>query len=238
MTDDMPLFDLSQLNFEEFVSFFFDHDMEKEEYWYQEPDLLDFNAFDDKGVSSPPVIVKHMTRLFTDFSAVASRYSLPQINAGIWAMFGYGGFQLEKHLWLPAAPLGERLRCIRSMYFVYSDYVAKSTVEVMENCFDLWWDAVASSFWEQMDFELKIDKGDALSLKAEQRALLDAMFETLSNILALPDPRTQGFTLHGLGHLHHPGVRDLVQHFLDEHREDFTAEGIEWIEQCRDGTVM
>ena len=238
MADDMPLFDLSQLNFEEFVSFLFDHDMEKEEYWYHEPALHTFNTFNDKDVSSPSIIVKHMTRLFTEFSAVASRYSLPQINAGIWAMLGYGGFQLEKHLWLPAAPPDERLACIRSMYFVYSDYVAKSTVEVMENCFDLWWDAVASGFWEQMDFELKINQGDTLSLNAEHRALLDAMFETLSKILALPDLRTQGYALHGLGHLHHPGVRDLVQHFLDEHRQDLTAEGIDWVEQCRDGTVM
>ncbi len=238
MTDDMPLFDLSQLTFEEFVSFFFNHDIEKEEYWYQEAALQNFNDFDDKGVSSPAVIVEHMTRLFTEFSAVASRYSLPQINTGIWAMFGYGGFRLEKHLWLPAVPLGERLSCIRSMYFVYSDYVAKSTVEVMENCFDMWWDTVASGFWEQMTFDLKIDEGDVLSLKAEHRALLDAMFETLSRILALPDPRTQGFALHGLGHLHHPGVRDLVQHFLDDHREDFTPEGIQWVERCRDGTVM
>jgi hypothetical protein len=238
MADDMPLFDLSQLNFEEFVSFLFDHDMEKEEYWYHEPALHTFNTFNDKDVSSPSIIVKHMTRLFTEFSAVASRYSLPQINAGIWAMLGYGGFQLEKHLWLPAAPLDERLACIRSMYFVYSDYVVKSTVEVMENCFDLWWDAVASGFWEQMDFELKINQGDTLSLNAEHRALLDAMFETLSKILALPDLRTQGYALHGLGHLHHPGVRDLVQHFLDEHRQDLTAEGIDWVEQCRDGTVM
>jgi len=124
------------------------------------------------------------------------------------------------------------------VYFVYSDYVAKSTVEVMENCFDMWWDVVASGFWEQIHFDLKIDKGDVLSLKAEHRALLDAMFETLSNILALPDPRTQGFALHGLGHLHHPGVRDLVQRFLDDHGKDFTPEGIQWVERCRDGTVM
>jgi hypothetical protein len=33
-------------------------------------------------------------------------------------------------------------------------------------------------------------------------------------------------------------VRDLVQHFLDDHREDFTTEGIQWVERCRDGTVM
>ena len=48
MTDDIPLFDLSQLNFEEFVSFFFNHDIDKEEYWYQEAALQNFDDFDDK----------------------------------------------------------------------------------------------------------------------------------------------------------------------------------------------
>jgi hypothetical protein len=238
MADDMPLFDLSLMTFEEFVSFFFDHDVQKEEYWYHNPALENFNDFDDEGVSSPSVVVEYMARLFTEFSAVASRFSLPQINAGIWGMFSYGGLRLQKHLWLPSAPLPQRLDCIRAMYLVYSEYVAKSAEEVMENCFDIWWDFVASSFWEQMRFTDKIEERDALSLSAEHRALLDSMFETLSKILALPDARTRVFALHGLGHLHHPKVPDLLQHFLDENRADFTPEGIDWVERCRDGTIM
>jgi hypothetical protein len=64
------------------------------------------------------------------------------------------------------------------------------------------------------------------------------MFQTLSRILALSDPRAQEYALHGLGHLHHPEVRNLVQGFLDKHRDEFPPEGIRWVEQCRDGTVM
>jgi hypothetical protein len=237
MAEGMPLFDLSEMSFEEFVSFFFDHDIQEEEYWYQDPALENFHDFDDEGVSSPATIVEHMIRLFKDFPNVASRFSPPQINAGIWAMFSWGGFRLHKHLWLQAAPLAQRLCCIRSMYFVFSDFVAKSTVEMMENCFDMWWDMVASGFWAQLHFDNKTNQ-DVTSLNTEQLALLDAMFETLSKILALPDSRTQMFALHGLGHLHHPGVRDLIQHFLDERREDFTPEGVHWVEKCRDGTVM
>ncbi len=153
-------------------------------------------------------------------------------------MFSYGGFRLQKHLCLPTAPLLQRLECIRSMYFVYSDHVAKSTVQVMENCFNMWWDSVASGFWEQLGFSDNIAESDVSCLSAEQTALLDAMFETLSKILALPDARTQECALHGLGHLHHPGVRGLVQQFLDEHRSEFTAVGIKWVERCRDGSVM
>ncbi|HZU33033.1 MAG TPA: hypothetical protein VFB79_18095 [Candidatus Angelobacter sp.] len=236
MLDGLPFLDLSQLKFEEFLSFFFDHDIQKEEYWYLEPDFQNSNHFDDKDVSSPRVIVEHLTRLFTEFAAIAPRYSPPQINAGIWAMFC--GFQIQKYLWFPSTPLERRVSCIRSMYFVYSDYVAKSSVEVMENCFDMWWESVASGFWAQMHFDCKSNEGDVLSLNAEHKALLNAMFETLTKILALTDTRTQIYALHGLGHLHHPGVRDLVQQFLDEHRNNFTSEGINWVEKCRDGTVM
>jgi hypothetical protein len=64
------------------------------------------------------------------------------------------------------------------------------------------------------------------------------MFDTLSKILALPDDRTQGYALHGLGHLHHPGVCKLVQDFLDKNRSEMSDDGIRWVEQCRDGIVM
>jgi hypothetical protein len=234
----VALFDLSQLTFDEFVSFLFDHDIDTEEHWYDDPELSNFNDFNEKGVAAPQLVVAHMTRLFRDFAAIASRYSSRQINAGIWAMFSYGPFRLQKHLWLASAPLLERVACVRAMYRVYSDYVAKSTVEVMENCFNMWWDAVASGFWDQMYFDHKIADGDVAALTGEQKALLDEMFDTLSRILALPDWRTQACALHGLGHLHHPGVRDRVQRFLDENRAELSPEGIAWVERCRDGTVM
>jgi hypothetical protein len=124
------------------------------------------------------------------------------------------------------------------MYNVYADFVAKSEVEVMENCFDIWWDSIASGFWNEMSFARGVREGDVASLDSENCALLDSMFDTLSAILALPDKRTQQYALHGLGHLHHPGVHDLVQAFIDANRGAFSSDGLQWVEQCRDGTVM
>jgi len=167
--DDVPLFDLSQLTFDEFVSFFFD--METDQHWDRDPDLVNFSDFNDKGVASPQMIVAHMTRLFVEFADIASRFSLEQINAGIWAMFSYGPFRLQKHLWLPSAPLQERLECIRSIYIVYSSYVTKASVKVMENCFLMWWDLVAGGFWQQLNFDHKIAEGNISSLNEEQRQL-------------------------------------------------------------------
>ena len=212
--------------------------MEAEEFWYQDPALLGWDLFDDAAVKTPSVVVDHMTHLFTNFADVVDAFSLPQINAGIWAMFGPDPFVLHKHLWLPSVPLSNRTACIASMYVVYSGYVSKSQLPVMENCFSMWWDFIATGFWEYVDFTEKIAEGDVTRLSREQLALLDSLFETLSKILALPDWRTQQFALHGLGHLHHPGVRGLVQNFLNRHRPDLSPEGMLWIEQCRDGTVM
>src|SRR6266567_2262880 len=88
MADDSPLFDLSQLNFDEFVSFFFNHDIEAEEFWHQDPALATYGIFGEHDKPSSSLTVGHMTRLFTNFAEVASTFSLPQVNAGIWAMLG------------------------------------------------------------------------------------------------------------------------------------------------------
>jgi hypothetical protein len=158
------VFDLSQLTFDEFVSFFFDRDVVAEEHWYQDPALANLHDFDDEDIAPPRVIVGHMTRLFTNFADVTSGFSVQQIDAAIWAMFTYGSFRLQKHHWLPSALLPQRLEYIRAMYFVYSDYVAKSTVPVMENCFSMWWDFVANGFWEQLLTD-SIEQGDVSSLR-------------------------------------------------------------------------
>jgi len=229
------LFDLSHLTYDEFVNFFFEHDMVTEEKWYHDPELFDFDNFIGEGASSPQTVVEHMTHLFTQFDHEVSKFSPGQVNAGIWAMFSIDPFHLQRYLWLPSIPLTQRLACIRSMYNVYADHVAKSRAHVMENCFDMWWDLVAGGFWQDLP---NIKPGDIKALNEEQNTLLDTMFETLSKILALPDERTQGYALHGLGHLHHPGVRQIVQRYLDSRRHELEADGIKWVEKCRDGTVM
>jgi hypothetical protein len=78
-------------------------------------------------------------------------------------------------------------------------------------------------------------RGDPSKLDTESRVVLDAMFETLSRILEIPDRETQRCALHGLGHLQHPGVHDLVQRFIETSGAEL---GLKWLEQCRDGSVL
>lgn len=240
LTDDaVNTLDLSSKTFEGFVAFFFARDVvsddEQFDYFLREPSG---EQYDEAVSSSPEIVIGHMTKLFSEFGHIASMYSLAQLNQGIWGLLGEN-LRLHELLWDSSVPLEERVQCIRSMYSVYSDFVSKSEVEAMENCFDMWWDLILHGFWFQPKlFEQRIQMGDVSKLDTESRRLLDVMFETLKHILDLTDARTQGYALHGLGHLHHPGVRETVQKFINTHKAELTEQGLQWLERCRDGTVM
>jgi hypothetical protein len=240
VTEELKNLDLSSKSFSEFVTFFFDREVVK----LDPPndsfvvDFLQVGHFDESMPSSPEIIVEYMTKLFSEFGQIAPKYSLSQLDQGIWNLLGES-LALYGLLWDSSIPLVKRLECIRSMYSVYSDFVARSDVEVMENCFDMWWDLLGHGFWWQLKlYEAGTKTGDVRKLDSESRTLLDVMFDTLRRILELPDPRTQHFALHGLGHLHHPSVQGTVQEYIDRHKSELTGQELRWVEQCRDGTVM
>jgi hypothetical protein len=240
LDEELKHLDLSSKSFDEFVAFFFDREVVKLEppNDFFVADFFQIGHFDESIPSSPEIIVDYMTQLFSQFGQIAPNYSLPQLDQGIWNLLGES-LGLYRVLWDSSIPLAKRSECIRSMYSVYCDFVARSDVEVMENCFDMWWDSLGQGFWWQPRlYESGTKTGDVRKLDPESRVLLDVMFETLSRILQLPDGRTQHFALHGLGHLHHPSVQKTVQEYIDRHKSEFTAQGLHWVEQCRDGTVM
>jgi len=237
-------FDLSSLSYDQFIAFFFDRPApDSNEHLPSFPVERAEWEF-----SRPEVAVTYMTSMCKNFAAISREYSLGQLNQALWAIIGLD-FDLVQNLWDNSVSLRDRIDCIRSMYVVYSDFVAKSEAFPLENIFDMWWDLIAHNFWSQRDFfdrsalregrALKrIDTGEVSKLDSDSRALLDAMFETLRRILDLPDRRAQKFALHGLGHIHHPGVPDLVQGYIDKNRDGLTAEDLKWMEQCRDGKVL
>jgi hypothetical protein len=219
--------DLARLSFDEFVQFFFDRP-ESEPFWYADPRY----ALADVPISSP-VLIEHLTRLFLDFANATSKYSPAQISHGIWAMFS-PSFSLMDVLWDSTVPLEKRVECIRSMARLFTDFVPANDAEPLQKCFYMWWHIVVTGFWtHQGQFEAP----DLSQLDPEAATLVETMFETLKQILSVPEPRTQGYALHGLGHLQHPGVRDLVQHYIDRNKDRFTDEHVQWMEQCRDGVV-
>jgi hypothetical protein len=233
--DEVRNLDLSSYLFNEFVNFCFDRKV------VTDKELFDYFYTDSAGQrceeaipASPEVLITHMTKLFSEFGAIVPKYSLTQIDQGIWAIIG-PFFHLAGLLFDPSIQLPIRLECIRSMFYVYSGFVAKSEADLNLTGLFMWWDLVLDDFWTPpRPFVAGTYKGDASKLDAESRVLLDVLFETLNRILDLPDTETQRCALHGLGHLHHPDVRHTVQHYIDANKSELP---LEWLEECRDGTV-
>jgi hypothetical protein len=222
--------DVSELDFETFVQFFF----------ARRPLAIGesfIDAFCPNGtpfhLAYPGSVVMHVDAMCTAFRDIGSRFELRQLNQGLWAMFSVGEFELQATLWNDAVPLAERVACLRAMRVPYLEFVAGHPAPVMENAFDMWWDMLMGSFWSQRGFHRDYGR-----LDSNDKAILDAVFETLDAILGSDDPRCQWYALHGLGHLHHPRVPERVTRFMQLHANELEPADVAWLEQCRDGNVM
>jgi hypothetical protein len=101
------------------------------------------------------------------------------------------------------------------------------------------WDHICTAFWFHQSHHKKHASESYSELADDDKRLVDAMFVTLCTILELDDDRAKSCALHGLGHLHHPGVAAIVQRFIGSLRDDAKVpEAIDWLEKCRDSTVM
>ena len=240
MTEDASrILDLSARTFDEFVKFFFAREVvpDDEQFDYFLRDLSG-QQYDEAVMSSPEVVVEYMTRLFSEFGRIAPDYSLAQLDQGVWGILGEK-LHLYELLWKSSIPLPQRVQCIRAMYSVYSDFVFPLNGEVAKTGFGMWWDLILHGFWTKDAVPgQRSEWGDISKLDTESRLLLDEMFETLKRILALPDWKSQECALHGLGHLHHPAVRQTVQTYIDSNSNLLTGTRLEWVAHCRDGTVL
>ena len=253
MKDEMKNLDLSAFTFDEFVEFFFARNAvpEKEMHKYFSTDLTG-EEYDDFVPSSPNRLVGHLTALMTAFASVASKYTPVQVDQAIWGLWSIR--RLQQFLFERTVPLKSRVGCIRAMTYVYADYVSKREKDRDKDDDGgiwMWWDLIVQDFW----VELSCDKfprtylldplnhhtvelayrEDPSTIDSESCVLLDAIFETLTAILAIPNRSSQQSALHGLGHLYHPKVHDTVQRFIDSNPTGFE---LTWLEQCRDCRVL
>lgn len=224
-------FDASLLSYREFIEYFFTQPAG--ELWTLDPSGKEFILH---SLSRPETVLRHLTQFFLEFRRVAEGLPLETIDAGINGMFNAAHFELQTVIWNDSLDLNERISCVRSMYRVFSDYVATCEAEVLVGCFYMWWDNICSSFWFEQTRNLPTE--DYKLLAEQDRLLLDALFQTLVEILKVDDDRTKNCALHGLGHCHHPSVKPIVQEFIDARRSVLDARDLEWLEKCRDGTVM
>ena len=238
MDDEPKILDLSSKSYDDFVEFFFNREVVPEdELFYLYATELSGERYDEAVPSSPAILVEYMTTLFSGFGKITTKYSLSQIDQGIWGILGPSFNSLYQFVFSDLVPLSIRVECIRSMYFVYSDLVARELWPdpALTGLF-MWWDMLLDGFWS-LDRPIipGTYRGDASKLDGESRIMLDELFETLNRILNLPHLESQRCALHGLGHLGHPEVHDTVQRYIDAKKSNLP---VAWLEECRDGTVQ
>jgi len=222
-------FDLSALIYPQFLAFFFERPIvvgHKERYELFRSGIDYFIA------SNPTTVVAHVQAMCRDFSALTKVYSHEQLDQGLWAVFG-AAISCEQFLFDPTVDLGLRIDCIESMYLPFRDVVANSTIGKEDSFYFMWWDMILHTFWQMADDY----KCDYSGLSDDYKRILEAMYLTLLNILALPQQGCQWSALHGLGHLHHPLGRLAVQSYLNVHRTEVSDEDAQWVEDCGNGSI-
>jgi len=220
-------FDLSLLSYQQFLDFFFDRLVVGDENEYD----LFRSGIDSFVASNPATVVGCIQAMCQNLVELTKVYSHEQLDQGLRAVFG-AGISCEQYLFDPTVDGTLRIDCIESMYLPFRDVVARHPADVAKSFYWMWWDMILHTFWQTAG------RDDYSALNDDQKQLGETMYQTLSRILALNHRGCQWSALHGLGHLHHPLVRETVQNYLDVYRRELSDEDLHWVEACRDGSIM
>jgi hypothetical protein len=192
--------DLTDASFEEFVLFLFDRrtspDAKKQDRWYWHMEA----EFDAARICS------YYVQLFREPQFLITRFTKPQLEKGFWAIQGPNlNCSVSRIIENPNLPLSVREECIRSMSDLFEHLFSK---EPLETSVQMWWDSLCYD-WHCKN-RMRERGGEDLELQ-------DVYFQTLERVLAMESETCQGAALHGLGHLHHPRTKELIDRFIDAH---------------------
>jgi hypothetical protein len=178
-------------------------------------------------IKDPAKFVGFAARLFRNFGEIAPRYSMQQVEQGLWYLLGHA-FSLGDFLFSCKLPLDLQEECVRAMLCPFRDYYARVSQDFEGTFFYMWWDILLTAVgdWDATEED-----------RGERRSRIECfVIETLKQILGLPSKDCQLAALHGLNHLHsNPLASGVVSQYLDENRDRLTADEIEWAKACRDG---
>jgi hypothetical protein len=214
----MSYFDLRDSNFEQFVDFLFNHDVEYPEPWYFDIDLeVDYD---------PERHAQFYMRLFSDPTFLFEKYSRGQLEQGFWVIPGCNvPGAVSEIIWDERISFEQRAACVKSMFILYREFFSKDPLHTSCN---MWWDSLC--------YDYCCGNKDKV-LSDEQRKMQDVMFETLSQILDLDREECQGAALHGLGHLRHPDTESLIRAWIAKHPE-LSEDELNYAEGCIRGDIM
>jgi hypothetical protein len=224
---------LTNLSFEEWLTFVFDHPVTKPEwYWKINRDDWDANR-------EPARAVAHITFAFDNPTAAFSRFSDAQISQGLWYIISNGCSNHAFALMNGLVPLADRKRAIAAMYPLFEQLFLRrcsgnlqhldERVQGDENPLDIvcymWWDLLPLI-------------GDGVG--PDPKIITDEILDVLSRILDLDSDACQESALHGLGHWHpyqSKQVEAIVDNFLATHRQ-IRPELATYAQLARKGCVL
>jgi hypothetical protein len=200
MGDPKTQVDLMNSSYDDFVAFLFDHDVslesEGKDYWYWHVEV----EFDARK------IVAYYVRMFTQPEFLLKRYSKAQLEEGFWAIqvpnLDCSVFRIIEDSDLP---LSVRDECIGAMVDLFKCLFATAP---FDTSVQMWWDSLC---YDWHCGNRNRERG------GEDLELQDMFFQALARVLAIDSWICQGAALHGLGHLHHPQTKELIEHFVEEH---------------------
>ena len=198
--------DLTESSFEDFVAFLFDRDvsveLEGRDYWYWHVTV----EFDARRICA------YYVRLFRQPEFLLNRFTKAQLEEGFWAIHGPNlDCSVSRIIEDSDLPLSVRKECISSMEDLFERLFAK---EPFDSSVQMWWDSLCYDW--HCGNRNRESGGEDLELQ-------DSFFHTLARVLASDSWICQGAALHGLGHLHHPQTKELIERFIDKH-PSLTAE--------------
>lgn len=194
-------YDIRRFSFDQFVDFVFDHETTPEisengkrtKPWYYDAEV--------EFVESE--VIAHYKQLFSEPAFLLDKFSREMLEQGFWAiMSGPLDCAVAEVIWDSSVEFESRKACVRSMFHLYEKFYAK---DFLFTSGEMWWDAIA--------YDWHCGNRDR-SQGGEDLLMQDVMFETLSKIVQLESPQCQFAALHGLGHLHHPRTREIVDEYL------------------------
>jgi hypothetical protein len=188
---------LTSSSFDDFVAFLFDHEISNVgDYWYSRVSV----EFDAKKIAA------YYVRLFKKPEFLLARYTKAQLEQGFWAIPSDNlECSVSRVIDDSTLALSVREECIRSMADLFKYLFAS---EPLDTSVRMWWDALCHD-WACGNRNR--ERG------GEDLELQDIFFQTLTDVLAIDSWICQEAALHGLGHLHHPQTRELVERFVEAH---------------------
>lgn len=191
---------LTNSSFDDFVEFLFDRDVSLEskgqDYWYWHVQV----EFDAKKIAA------YYVQLFRQPEFLLARFTRPQLEEGFWALQGPNlACSVFRIIEDSELPLSIREECIHSMADLFK---CLFVTEPLDGSVQMWWDSLC---YDWHCGNRNRERG------GEDLKLQDVFFQTLADVLAIDSWICQKAALHGLGHLHHPQTKELIDRFVDEH---------------------